>query len=73
MEIYEANRDKLKNPDDIKMGMTIRIPPRVKFTETLPAASAPPFEEKSPIILPPPDEARRFNPFSRSPLPPARR
>ena len=31
MELYEANRDKLRNPDDIKVGMLIRIPPRVKF------------------------------------------
>ena len=73
MEIYEANRDKLKNPDDIKMGMQIRIPPRVKFTETLPTTSAPSLPEKSPTILPPPEEAYRFTPFSRSPLFPARR
>lgn len=70
MEIYEANRDKLKNPNDIKMGMTIRIPPRVKFKETLPAMGSSPPSEKSTTILPPPEEAQRFSPFSRSPLAP---
>lgn len=73
MEIYEANRDKLKNPDDIRMGMLIRIPPRVKFKETLPATSSPAVQEKTPTILPPPNEANRFSPFSHSPLSPVRR
>lgn len=73
MEIYEANRDKLKNPDDIRMGMLIRIPPRVKFKETLPGISSPPVEEKLPILLPSPNEANRFSPSSRSPLSPVRR
>ncbi len=73
MEIYEANRDKLKNPDDIKMGLLIRIPPRVKFSESLPPNTSPIVRDKSPIMLPPPEEANRFSPFSRSPLSPVRR
>ena len=71
MEIYEANRDKLRNPNDIQVGMQIRIPSRVSFTGENTAAP-PPQEEKSTTILPPPGEASRFTPFSRSPLTPGR-
>jgi hypothetical protein len=72
MEIYEANRDRLRNPDDIKIGMQIRIPPRVRFTEEkpLPKPSAAPVRENQTIILPPPRQTNRFMPFSRSPLGP---
>ncbi|MEX0728340.1 MAG: LysM peptidoglycan-binding domain-containing protein [Planctomycetaceae bacterium] len=38
-EIYEANRDLLKNPNDLRVGMKLKIPPRRRAAdvETLPA------------------------------------
>lgn len=76
MEIYQANRDKLRNPNDIKVGMTIRIPPRVSFQDkpavlqprpaTTPNRPGPPED-----LVPPPESASRFRPFSRSPLAPS--
>ncbi len=75
MEIYQANRDILRSPDDIQVGMLIRIPPRVQFSETNPQPSS---AERQPIpfgteTLPPaPEEANRFTPFTRSPLTPIR-
>ena len=74
MEIYEANRDKLRNPDDIQVGMTIRIPARVKFNGqgVQKAPPAKPTAENPNRYLPPSEEAGRFRPFSRSPLGPVR-
>ncbi|MCA9067282.1 MAG: LysM peptidoglycan-binding domain-containing protein [Planctomycetaceae bacterium] len=75
MEIYQANRDKLRNPDDIKVGMTIRIPSRVSFQDK-PANSPSAEATNQPGALeslgPPPESASRFRPFSRSPLAPSR-
>lgn len=73
MEIYEANRDKLRNPDDIKIGMTIRIPSRVSFQDK-PATSPSENNAAAPSenLGPPPESANKFRPFSRSPLTPSR-
>ncbi len=70
MEIYEANRDTLRNPDDIKVGMRIRIPPRVKFSDRPPLAESPKKAETIPAAS---EEAGRFMPFSHSPLAPVPR
>ncbi|MDA0831960.1 MAG: LysM peptidoglycan-binding domain-containing protein [Planctomycetota bacterium] len=32
-DIYEANRDLLKNPNDLRVGMKLKIPPRERSTE----------------------------------------
>ncbi len=76
MEIYEANRDKLKNPNDIQIGMIIRIPPRVKFSDGYspqPPRSEPATNQKA--TSPSKNEkqdAPLFTPFSRRPLLPGR-
>ncbi len=78
MEIYEANRDRLRNPNDIRIGMMIRIPPRVKFSDGYSAPQPPESDPRSSAKEPPPlpepqDEAPLFTPFSRLPLTPGRR
>lgn len=73
MEIYDANRDKLRNPDDIQVGMTIRIPARVKFNgQGVQKAPPKPPENQNRQSSSRPEEAGRFRPFSRSPLGPLR-
>ena len=78
MEIYEANRDKLKNPNDIRIGMMIRIPPRVKFSDGYSPSQPPTRSEPSPKRKEASrgqkenEEAPLFTPFSRRPLLPGR-
>jgi len=74
MEIFEANRDKLESPDDIQIGMRIRIPSRVSFSGEgkQKQTDNPPASGKQPNQSPSRKEAGRFRPFSRSPLGPAR-
>src|SRR5690606_34169520 len=35
-EIYEANRDLLKNPNDLRVGMKLKIPPRERTADVAP-------------------------------------
>lgn len=74
MEIFEANRDKLESPDDIQIGMRIRIPSRVSFSGegSQKQKDNPPDSEKQSSQSPPRKETGRFRPFSRSPLGPVR-
>ena len=78
MEIYEANRDKLKNPNDIKIGMMIRIPPRVKFSDGYSQPQPPKTDPSATMKKTSPaserkEEAPLFTPFSRLPFIPGRR
>lgn len=69
MEIYNANRDDLMNPNDLNIGMTLKIPvPPASVKPTPPVAPAPvtpaPAAPEKPVTPPPAAEAPTFTEYT---------
>jgi LysM repeat protein len=76
-EVFEANRDRLRTPNDLRIGQEIRIPlpSRTTTPATMPRAAtnqqpAPTSATDTPAVAPTEGE-RRFVPYRGSPLTPA--
>ncbi|MDZ4685644.1 MAG: LysM peptidoglycan-binding domain-containing protein, partial [Planctomycetaceae bacterium] len=77
-DVYEANRDRLKTPNDLRIGQEIRIPIAAPVAGAPPAVTrmtqndkpARPTTAEPPAPAPTTDGDRRFVPFRGSPLTP---
>ena len=62
-EIFEANRDQLNSPDDLRPGMELVIPPRVRVVPPEPVGDTESVDTPEPESNPTPVTARRFTPI----------
>jgi LysM repeat protein len=76
-EVFEANRDRLRTPNDLRIGQELRIPhagPVATAPNTVPRVSQndKPLREPTESAAPPstPDGATKFMPYRSSPLTP---
>lgn len=60
-EIFEANRQLLNSPDDLRPGMELRLPPRVRSVTSTPQSEGE--DAVEPDSGPTPATARRFTPI----------
>jgi hypothetical protein len=75
-DVFEANRDRLRTPNDLRIGQELRIPragPLATAPTTVPRVSQndkPVSEPRQPV--PSPDGAAKFVPYRNSPLTPGK-
>lgn len=73
LDIYEANRDQLDSPDDLRLGMILKIPAETKSPESLVAEQSQVDEVLPPDVDPattkqPADRDKRFGSAGRRPF-----